>query len=159
MAVASHGRGFWILDDLHLLRQLAEFEDSGITHLFASKDTLRMPGPKETSGKATAGVSTSVGKKYRIALETPATYFETPRPGLKPRRVFLNAGQNPEEGVAFDYFLESAAQSASLSILDSQDRVAVSCTPDSEDTSLPTAQGINRFVWDMHYPPGDQAPR
>ena len=158
IAVASHGRGFWILDDLHLLRQLAEFESSGGAHLFATKDTLRMPGPKETSGKATAGANTSVGKKYRIALETPATYYETPRPGRKPRRAFLNAGQNPEEGVAFDYFLESPAQSASLQILDSQGRVAVSCASDSEDTPLPTAQGINRFVWDMHYPPAIKLP-
>ena len=98
MAVASHGRGFWILDDLHLLRQLAEFEGSGITHLFTSKDTLRMPGPKETSGKATAGVSTSVGKKYRIALETPATYYETPRPGRKPRRVVSQCRPEPRGG-------------------------------------------------------------
>ena len=159
MAVASHGRGFWILDDLHLLRQLAEFEGSGGAHLFATKDTLRMPGPKETSGKATAGVSTSVGKKYRIALETPATYYETPRPGHKPRRLFLNAGQNPEEGVAFDYFLESPAQSASLSILDSQGRVAVSCLLGfRRHTPSPPAQGINRFVWDMHYPPGIKLP-
>ena len=153
MAVASHGRGFWILDDLHLLRQLAEFDGSSAVHLFSPRDTLRMPGPKETSGKATAGVGSGVGKKYRIALETPVTYYETPRPGRRPRRVFLNAGQNPEEGVAVDYCLKTAAQSATLQIIDSQDRVAASFTSGAEDNPLPADEDMNRLVWDMHYPP------
>ena len=158
MAVASHGRGFWILDDLHLLRQLADVDGLGETHLFIPKDTLRMPGPKETSGKATAGVGGAVGKKYRIALETPATHYETHRPGRKPRRIFLNAGQNPDEGVTFDYFLTTDAKSLSLKVMDSEDRVAASFASGSDDDPLPTARGVNRFVWDMHYPPGLKLP-
>ena len=158
MAVASHGRGFWILDDLHLLRQLAEFEGSGRAHLFATKDTLRMPGPKETSGKATAGVSTSVGKKYRIALETPATYFETPRPGRKAPTPLPQCRPEPRGG-------------RRLRLLPRKSRPV--CIPANSRQPgprrrllhlgfrrhpLPTAQGINRFVWDMHYPPGIKLP-
>ena len=158
MAIASHGRGFWVLDDLHLLRQLADVDGLSATHLFNPKDTLRMPGPKETSGKATAGVGGAVGKKYRIALETPATYYESPRPGQKPRRIFLNAGWNPEEGVALDYFLQDSPKSATLKIIDSQDRVSASFCAGSEDDPLPADRGLNRLVWDMHYPAGMKLP-
>ena len=158
MAVATHGRGFWVLDDLHLLRQIAGSDGLDETHLFTPKDTLRMPGPKETSGKATAGVGGAVGKKYRIALETPATHYESHPPGHRPRRVFLNAGQNPEEGVVLDYFLQEASNSAILRIIDSQDRVAASFDIGSEDDPLPASKGLNRMVWDMHYPAGMKLP-
>ena len=156
MAIATHGRGFWILDDLHILRQLADADELNDTRIFTPKDTLRMPGPRETSGKATAGVGGAVGKKYRIALETPATYYETPRPGQTPRRIFLNAGRNPEEGVVIDYFLDERSRDAFLSIEDSESRNALFL--DSRKGELPNELGMNRIVWDMRYPPPEKLP-
>ncbi len=45
LIVATHGRGFWILDDISSLRQAAEV--TGDTHLFAPADAVEFPQPTD----------------------------------------------------------------------------------------------------------------
>ena len=41
LVVATHGRAFWILDDLTPLHQLAEAVPTAAVHLFAPRPTVR----------------------------------------------------------------------------------------------------------------------
>src|SRR4029077_4369795 len=60
LVVGTHGRGFWILDDMSPLRQMTAETASAAAHLFAPRTTYRLPRdtnedtplpPEEPGGK------------------------------------------------------------------------------------------------------------
>ena len=81
LVVATHGRSFWILDDLTPLRQLANGAASSGPRLFAPRRTVRWrayrghgskPGPNREVAYRMVG---SVGYGYR-QVETPTRRLE-----------------------------------------------------------------------------------
>lgn len=71
-----------------------------------------------------------------------------------------NAGMNPPNGVVVNYFLKNAGDSSleKIYILD-KDKKIISCysTKPSGDTGkIEISQGMNQFVWDMHYAPAEK---
>ncbi len=138
LAVGTHGRGFWILDDITPLRQMDNKVVASNAFLFAPE------------------------LAYRVRWDTNP---DTPLPPDEP------AGQNPPDGAIFNYYLKSAAAGpVTLEILDSSGglvRRYSSADPvpphDPElpipsywlrpPQTLPSAVGLHRFVWDMHYAP------
>jgi hypothetical protein len=89
-----------------------------------------------------------------------------------------SAGQNPPDGAIIDYFMKSpSAGPITLEILDSQNKVLRRFTnidpPEpvqEKELDIPTywirpfqilssKAGAHRFVWDLHYPPPESAPR
>ncbi|MCH8090153.1 MAG: glycosyl hydrolase [Chloroflexi bacterium] len=161
LVAATHGRSFWIMDDLTLLHQMPEQVDLGRTHLFKPRPTHRMLGPRDTAGKSASDKKEVLGKKYRVGLETAATFYERPMPGGESRRIFLDAGQNPPEGVVITYYLKEKPEGGlTLEIMDHRGGVITSFSSGAEEeTRKVTAEaGMNRFVWNMHYPPARTVP-
>jgi photosystem II stability/assembly factor-like uncharacterized protein len=104
LVVATHGRSFWILDDLSPLHQMAEAITAAGAHLFAPRRTVRWraykghgmkPGPHREVAYRLAG---SVGYAYR-QVESPT--------GEKQERL-LDAGENPPSGAIIHYWLKDA---------------------------------------------------
>ena len=138
LAVGTHGRGFWILDDITPLRQLNDKVVAGNAFLFEPE------------------------LAYRVRWDTNS---DTPLPPDEP------AGQNPPDGVIFNYYLKSAANGpVTLEIVDSAGGLVRRYSsgdpippPDPElaipaywlrpPQKLSSAAGLHRFVWDTHYPP------
>ena len=146
LIVATHGRSFWILDDIAWLRQL----NAGITtpETRQAQPHLFEPAPA-----------------YRIRRDT---YTDTPLPADEP------AGENPPDGAIIDYsLLKPATGPLTLEVLDSQGKLVrrYSSTDQPERSSadlqkemippywlqpfraLPTGAGLHRWVWDLRYPP------
>jgi len=175
LVVATHGRAFWILDDLTPLHQLAAAVPDGDAHLFAPRTTVRWrayrghgmkPGPNREVAYRMAG---SVGYAYR-QVESPT--------GEKKERL-LDAGENPPNGVVVHYWLKEApAGDVTLTFLGADGREIRSFTssrgpassggsapaspgaaggeepaprePAGDDEPRPTKQaGANRFVWNL----------
>jgi photosystem II stability/assembly factor-like uncharacterized protein len=165
LIVATHGRSFWILDDLTPLHQLTEQVRQAPAHLFTPRPTYRLPPPMGYGRPA------GPGKNYMLAQGVPATYYERQAPTGETVRTFLDAGKNPPDGVIVTYYLkDSPAGEVTLTFLDAQGRVIKRFSSQAADTQtagnasqlprVPTAAGLNRFVWDMRYPdargvPGD----
>ncbi len=153
LIVATHGRSFWILDDVTPLRQMA---------------TPRAAAP----GTAAQGGASS-GRPF---LFEPAVAYrlrrnnntDTPLPPEEP------AGQNPPDGAIVDYYLPAGASgTVTLEILAPGGalvrRYASDDTPEPIDPKtlnvptywvrqprvLPSSGGMHRWVWDLHYPPPD----
>ena len=139
LVVGTHGRSFWILDDITPLRQITAQTAASDGHLFKPETAYRV----------------------RWNLNT-----DTPLPPEEP------AGKNPPDGAIIDYFLKSNSSApVTLEIFDSASklvrRFSSADTPDPVDEkqlNVPTfwlrpqqilsAQaGMQRFVWDLHYPP------
>ena len=63
------------------------------------------------------------------------------------KRVYLNAGQNPPDGIPINYYLKNAPdEGVTVTILDSNDNVI------NTFKRSPKA-GMNKLVWNMRYPP------
>ena len=163
LIAGTHGRGFWILDDLTPLRQAAALraaEAAGAPYLVKPETALRV----------------------RFGTNDPT-----------PWQPEVPAGQNPPPGGILDYYLpRDAAGAVTLDILDAAGRVARSYTsaapalspdpaldpaaydsvcrrnPGATDCGLPlywpapqerldAGAGMHRFAWDLRYQPLSRA--
>ena len=153
LVVATHGRSFWILDDLSPLYQLGHAK--GELHLFTPRDSTRVL-PKIFEG-AFGGAP---GKNYMGSLGIVAAYTSRKTPEGVTESSFLDTGTNPPKGVIFTYKL-SKPSTLTLSIKDRRGNVIRelrSLSDDSEkadlkDVALTAKEGYNRFVWDMRHAP------
>jgi hypothetical protein len=164
--VATHGRSFWILDDLTPLYQLPARLDAA--YLFAPRETVRFRLYGRSGEKKASGY-------LHYKTTGPVTVAFTPGDGKN--EDFADAGRNPPEGVIVHYWLPEATP-VTLTILDDQGREvrSFSSQPDEqeplasegalqqataeEEVSLETVpeppkvaarSGMNRFVWDYRY--------
>lgn len=153
LVVATHGRSFWILDDLSPLYQLGHAK--GELHLFTPRDSTRVL-PKIFEG-AFGGAP---GKNYMGSLGIVAAYTSRKTPEGVTESSFLDTGTNPPKGVIFTYKL-SKPSTLTLTIKDRRGNVIRelrSLSDDSEkadlkDVALTAKEGYNRFVWDMRHAP------
>ena len=155
LVAATHGRSFWILDDLTPLHGLTNDATSEAVHLFEPAPAFR---PLRMLGKLDP-FRMGPGKNYWIAIGAAATFEEAATPGGGTERVFLDAGHNPPEGAIITYHLrEGSEEGATLTFLDAAGNEV------RRLSELPAEAGMNRFVWDMRHEgpreaPGDDAER
>ena len=138
LVVATHGRAFWILDDVTPLRQFADSVAAEDLHLYQ-----------------------------------PATAYRV-HAGEGPLRNVFN-GKNPPNGAIIYYYVRKASKEQAevkVEILDSGGSVIRSYSskraepieePLDPDDKKPEKQikvedGLNRFVWDLHYDEAHRVP-
>ena len=161
LVAATHGRSFWILDDVTRLRQISQDIADKRAHLFKPRDTYRPAAPFG----ARRG---SAGKNYMLSLGAPIAYYETKDEMGNVVQKFLDSGENPPFGVILTYYLKDAPESeATLAFHDSNGgliktfsslRLAEPSKYQPEDPRLSANQGGNCFVWDMRYPYARKVP-
>jgi hypothetical protein len=167
LIVGTHGRSFWILDDISPLRQIARDASEAEARLFAPRDTIRFTGAGGFSGHAPVP-----GRNYRSAGGLATTYEHTVKPDEDPEQRFWDAGENPPNGVVVQYYLKDKPEGeVTLTFLDKggkEIRSFSSIKPDEKEykdkpgltkpTAIKAAGGANRFVWDMRYPNATEVP-
>ena len=165
LVAATHGRSFWVLDDLTILHQITNELAESPVHLLQSRTSVRLRSPA-------ASRKPSKGKQYRLSLGADVTYTEDTGPGGETVRRFLDAGENPPRGVTVTYYLKEKPEGeVTLTVLDSLDQAIKSFTsaaPENKSVAGPgdggweprllAEAGVNRFVWDMHYPDARKVP-
>jgi hypothetical protein len=158
LAVATHGRSFWILDDLTVIRQAANSVMDSAVHLFKPANAYR------SAYQMAAGRSTGPGKKYMLRLGASVAWEETKDENEEIQTTILDGGHNPPFGVTLHYYIKDGqAKDAALTVSDSNGQAlrtigtkpaSFDDTPESErevGPFLPVKQGMNRFVWDMRH--------
>jgi photosystem II stability/assembly factor-like uncharacterized protein len=137
LVAATYGRALWILDDVSPLRQFNPAATPTPVQLLKPAQTIRT--------------------RWDMNQDTPLP-AETP------------AGKNPPDGAILYYSLNSPVSGPlKLSIYDSHDQLVrqyTSVAPSQDHTPanapeywfadpvvLPNNRGVNRFVWDLRYPP------
>jgi len=168
LVVGTHGRSFWILDDLTVLHQYSDEIAGKSAHLFAPRPTERHL-PKVFEGMFESGP----GKQYMSTLGVVAAYTvdETPEHGRK--LTFLDSGDNPPEGAVITYYLkEKPASTITLTVKDADGNEiktfkSIHADDDDKETGakkddkpkelrIPSNAGWNRFVWDLRYPDAEK---
>lgn len=124
LVVATHGRGFWILDDLTPLHDLSDEALQAPAHLFKPRTTVRF---------------LEEGSAVRRLQSWPADEGQNPPNGVI---VHYHLRSRPSGRVTLSF--ETATGETIRTFSNDQ-------APD--DDPIPAATGGNRFVWNMEYPP------
>ncbi len=149
LVAGTHGRAFWILDDLTPLHQITEQVARASSYLFKPGPTYRLLRPRRPS-------RARPGKNYERASGDVVTFYETRTADGEVRRTYLNAGTNPPDGVVVTYYLANEPDGeVSLTFLDPRGEMIKtfsSSAPTATGSRITAKIGTNRFVWDMRYP-------
>ena len=167
LVVATHGRSFWILDDLTPLRQFEPTQLEQPAYLFPLRTTVRFRTYRGFGHPPVPGANYRMTGASMVAFETRE--IET---GEKVE-VYLDAGQNPPDGAIITYYLrEQPEGEVTLTILDAEGNEIRSYSSEkkepkpgeeeSKEPLVPKTPGFHRFVWNLRYPdavkvPGDKS--
>jgi photosystem II stability/assembly factor-like uncharacterized protein len=149
LVAATHGRSFWIMDDVTALRGLAKGRRS--TTLFAPRTAIR------TKLHWSAGANVRTGIAYGPAFGIDGSTVMVEKADGTRWREHLDVGENPPNGAIVWYWLaEDAKEPVVLTFRDSRGRKIVSFSSADKDAPAPrkpgTKRGLNRFVWDLKHP-------
>jgi photosystem II stability/assembly factor-like uncharacterized protein len=158
LVVATHGRSFWILDDLTPLHQMHDDLLAADRFLLKPRDTVRTPPHIAAAWGGTPG-----GKNYHVTSGQNATFYVEELETGHVRKRVIDAGTDLERGVRIMYFLDDAAAAgqASLTIRDG-DGIEIetfsSTIPaekkDRHGLYITSTVGMNTFQWPMTYAEG-----
>jgi photosystem II stability/assembly factor-like uncharacterized protein len=140
LVVATHGRSFWILDDITPLR---EDVDAAAPHLFTPRRTVRHVPDGARSGRGGPEAALPHPTVARVFPGGGMNYMTRPAEGGYPPE-YADAGQNPPLGVIIRFHLPAAGP-ATLTVRDARGQVATQVT-------LQAQAGAGSVVWDMRYP-------
>ncbi len=141
VVVGTHGRSFWILDNITPLRQLSAQVAASDVHLFTPQLTYRMRRNNNTDTP--------------LPPEEPAG--QNPPDGAMLDYYLKSAASSP---VVLEVFDETGKLVRRFSSADKPEPVnekeLVVPAYWIRPSQLPSAEaGMHRFVWDLHYPPPD----
>ena len=120
LVVATHGRSFWVLDDISSLRQMTDAVARADAHLFRPRDAYRVSFGGGFGGGG-GGRAQEMG----------------------PQEAPVNpTASNPPNGAVIQYWLANANQEITLSILDSAGNVIRSFS--SNQDSMQIADSLSR---------------
>jgi photosystem II stability/assembly factor-like uncharacterized protein len=137
LVISTFGRSLWILDDVTPLREISPQITANDAYLFHPATAMRVRWDN---------------------------YEDTPYPVETP------AGQNPPDGAILDYFLKAAPKDdLTLTVYDDKGAEVAQFSSQAKSpdlppanvpnywfapaVALPKAAGVNRFAWNLRYPP------
>jgi photosystem II stability/assembly factor-like uncharacterized protein len=142
LIVATHGRGFWVMDDMTALRQIADAAVKEDAYLFRPAEAIRMhagslsgsPLPRDEALAENPPTGAMIDYYLKAAAAGPLTIEILDAKGNVVRR----------------YSSEDSAHTIDPKTLN----IPASWIPAPK--TLSTALGMHRWIWDLHYtaPPG-----
>ena len=144
LVVATHGRSFWILDDLSPLRQAQDDLTGAGARLFAPAPKTRL---RTSSGFGGWDENYPADTVNYGGAGTSVTAF-TSGEGDQPH--YLNAGNNPPAGIVFWYQL--AAEASVEFNIRTLDGDLIRRFSSDEGAGLSGEAGVHRFHWNLRYP-------
>lgn len=147
LAVATHGRALWILDDLALFHQFGNVEEDADTHLFRPSSAYRILSEPYGYWNREAGQT----KLYQLSLGIPTYRITETEHGTRSIEP-IDAGKNPPDGVVINYFLGAEPEGeVTLTLMTTQGEVIRRLSSLAGTPRIPARAGMNRFVWDMKH--------
>jgi photosystem II stability/assembly factor-like uncharacterized protein len=173
LVVATHGRSFWILDDITPLRQYNDSIPQQDAHLFTPATTNHTVfRPSFFAAQGNVGKNPPGGAVIYYWLKTSLKKPEgKAAAGANSHQAEANAEAKPESPKSDDEKKEPPK--ITLEILDSSGKT-IRKYPKKEEpgsdeeeefrrdrtpTDLPADAGLNRFVWDLRYEEATKVPK
>ena len=138
LVIGTHGRSFWIFDDLAVIRQASAEIFASSAHLFEPEDPVRFR----------EGIARSP-----LRNQSPAgAQGENPPAGAVIWYYLEEAGQT----VTLTFRDESGTEVATFSSVEDPDAIGTPRNPPPDP--IAAEAGLNQFVWDLRYPGPLQIP-
>ncbi len=142
LVAATHGRSFWIADDIASLRTLP-----------ARPAALEMLQPRpavRTKLHWSAGLFDGEGKNYSPAFGMPGTSEMKRLEDGTERQRCLDCGENPPRGAILQYWMDKEGP-VTITVSDSQGRqvARIESGKGPKKRRPPGKAGMNRYVWDL----------
>jgi hypothetical protein len=139
LVAATHGRSFWILDDVSPLRQASAKITNEEFHFYQPAPATRLHFPDQVERRRPVGDNPPKGAIF---------YY------------FLKEKPTETEEITLDIFDAQGKRVRHLSNRQENKNEQPPEWPDLESTSdlLPAEAGLNRFAWDFRYDPPLQVP-
>ncbi|HEX5434102.1 MAG TPA: glycosyl hydrolase, partial [Candidatus Angelobacter sp.] len=137
LIVATHGRSFWVLDDITPLRQIEPDFANKPMILYKPQTALRLHLPEEVDRRGPVG--------------------SDPPPGAIISYYFREA---PKDEVKLEIFNKAGKLVRSLSSREKKEFEQPPEWPDQvkEVTTIPASAGMNRYAWNLRWEPPVQIP-
>ncbi len=149
LVVATHGRSFWILDDLSPLYHVQNGLPEQRAYLLPTAPKVRMRDYGHFERSSSTLQPNGVVNYSNIGTSLAALL---PKSGGYPQ--LLNAGQNPFSGIVFHYILTAPPdEPLILNIRSSTGELirafSSQIQPDGTAAELSAASGLNRLYWNL----------
>ena len=144
LLAATHGRSFWILDNVALLRQFDRSALSEPVHVFTPRSTVRFRQGGQLAGGFDPAANSNAGQNPPNGVVIPFYLKDKPSEPVTVKIVHDNGGSTEEVRTI-------TLQPADAAALGAAEQAA---PPFGRGTSpRPTVRaGANTFIWDMQYP-------
>ena len=140
LVVATHGRAFWILDDISPLRQFSDELARKDLHLYTPGPAYRM----QAGAEAERHPSKRTGQNPPVGAVIYYWLKDAPKPGTETRIEILDASGKVIRKYSS---LEAIVPEEPLGLDDKK--------PEKE---IKPEAGLNRFVWDLRYEEAHRVP-
>jgi len=132
LVVATHGRSFWILDDVSPLRQLSAAMTSSDVYLYKPRPAVRLRGLGGTVARGALGKNPPDGAMVNY---------------------FLKTASKEKEEITLEILDSKAKLVRKYSNLKKEESEQPKEWPDQEEApdTLPAKAEMNRFAWDLRY--------
>jgi photosystem II stability/assembly factor-like uncharacterized protein len=156
LVLATHGRSFWILDDVSPLRQFADSVADEDTHLYQPATAYRLHTADAPARLSFTGRNPPNGAVIYFYLKQP------PKPEAKKdeaKKEELKKEEPRKEEVKIEILDASGAVIRKYSSTKAEP-LDEPLDPDDKkpEKQIKPEEGLNRFVWDLHYDPANRVP-
>jgi len=170
LAIATHGRAFWILDDLTPLREFTPEIASETAHLFKPRAAYRPGTGGGFEPRGAVGQNPPQGAVIYYELKNPPPGESKPDSGAAGAANEQRAARSSDRDQAAKPTEKSAVK---IEIDDSSGRVIRQYPPKSaaddegpsegsefrrRQSNVPAEKGLNRFTWDLRYEAASRVP-
>jgi photosystem II stability/assembly factor-like uncharacterized protein len=153
LVVATHGRSFWILDDVSPLRQFADPVGAEDIHLYKPATAYRVHAGEAPTRLVFAGKNPPIG----------AVIYYYLKPAAKTEAAKDADHKEAEHEIKQEVKIEILDASGTVIRKYSSKKTDPLDEPRDPDDKKPEKQikpeeGLNRFVWDLHYEEANRVP-
>ena len=153
LVAATHGRSFWVLDNVALLQQFDSTALGDPVHVFKPRDTVRFRQGAQLAGRMGSGGDSNDGLNPPTGVVIP--YYLKSKPAAP---ITLTVYREPAGGAS------EKIRTYSIEPADSAAPAAADIAPAparrgaTGPRRLTARAGANTFLWDMRYPGPDVIP-
>lgn len=143
LVVATHGRGFWVLDDITPLRQITDEVVRSSAFLFAPEDAYNLPQPTENGTPQPRDEPLAENQPYGAVID----YYLGSKAGIVTLEILNPARESIKK-------FSSEDKSPPID----PDKLDIPVYWVKAPPILSTAPGMHRWVWDLRPAPPPAAP-
>ena len=162
LVAGTHGRGFWILDNVTPLRQITEAQAASVAYLFEPATAVRvrfgMNDPTEWTPELPAGENPPPGGiiDYYLAADSAAPVTLDV---LDAGGQVIRSYSSDDPVIEPDPALDPEAYDEICKVNPGAPNCNTALYWPAPQMTLSTRAGMHRFSWDLHYEPFGEEPR